>query len=78
MTQLEKVVIPIDTMLFTLTILLATLKLTGHITWSWWWVTCPLWAPFAFLGVLMGMLFLFGFTALAVFVIVEIINHIRK
>ena len=19
------------------------LKLTGHITWSWWWVTCPLW-----------------------------------
>jgi hypothetical protein len=21
-----------------------TLKLTGHIDWSWWWVTCPLWA----------------------------------
>jgi hypothetical protein len=20
-----------------------TLKLTGHITWSWWWVTAPLW-----------------------------------
>ncbi len=20
------------------------LKLTGHIGWSWWWVTCPLWA----------------------------------
>ena len=20
-----------------------TLKLTGHITWSWWWITSPLW-----------------------------------
>jgi hypothetical protein len=20
-----------------------TLKLTGHIDWSWWWVTAPLW-----------------------------------
>jgi hypothetical protein len=19
------------------------LKLTGHIAWSWWWVTAPLW-----------------------------------
>ena len=19
------------------------LKLTGHINWSWWWVTSPLW-----------------------------------
>ena len=19
------------------------LKLTGHITWSWWWVTSPVW-----------------------------------
>ena len=24
------------------------LKLTGVITWSWWWVTCPLWGPWAF------------------------------
>jgi hypothetical protein len=23
-----------------------TLKLTGHIIWSWWWVTSPLWIPF--------------------------------
>jgi MFS superfamily sulfate permease-like transporter len=21
-----------------------TLKLTDHIDWSWWWVSCPLWA----------------------------------
>ena len=23
------------------------LKLTGVITWSWWWVTAPLWIPAA-------------------------------
>ena len=23
------------------------LKLTGYISWSWWWVLAPLWAPFA-------------------------------
>jgi hypothetical protein len=22
------------------------LKLTGHIDWSWWWVTAPLWITF--------------------------------
>ena len=20
-------------------------KLTGHIDWSWWWVTLPIWGP---------------------------------
>lgn len=24
-----------------------TLKLTGHIAWSWWWVLAPFWAPLA-------------------------------
>ena len=23
------------------------LKLTGYIDWLWWWVTAPLWIPFA-------------------------------
>jgi hypothetical protein len=22
-----------------------TLKLTGNIAWSWWWITSPLWIP---------------------------------
>ena len=26
-------------------ILFLALKLTGYITWSWWWVTSPLWIP---------------------------------
>lgn len=28
-----------------LTILFTGLKLGGIITWSWWWVLCPLWIP---------------------------------
>lgn len=28
-------------------VIFAVLKLTGVIAWSWWWVTCPLWAPVA-------------------------------
>lgn len=30
-----------------LTILFIGLKLTGHITWSWWWVLSPIWITFA-------------------------------
>jgi hypothetical protein len=26
-------------------IVFLVLKLLGHITWSWWWVTAPLWGP---------------------------------
>lgn len=38
--------------LFTLMFLIfMTLKLMGYITWSWWWVTAPLWGGFAFAGV---------------------------
>lgn len=32
-----------------LTIVFITLKLTGNIDWSWWWVLSPLWIGFAFL-----------------------------
>lgn len=28
-------------------IVFITLKLTGTIGWSWWWVTAPLWGPLA-------------------------------
>ena len=44
-----------------LAIVFITLKLTGHIAWSWWWVLAPLWAPFAILlGVLAGILIACG------------------
>ena len=29
-----------------LTILFIGLKLTGNITWSWWWVLSPIWISF--------------------------------
>jgi len=37
------------------------LKLTGHIAWSWWWVTAPLWIPFGFVGVVIVVGLLFAF-----------------
>lgn len=35
------------TFLGLLAIVFITLKLTGTITWSWLWVTAPLWGGFA-------------------------------
>lgn len=35
------------------------LKLTNTIDWSWWWVTSPLWLPFAIfflIGLLIAIL----------------------
>jgi len=29
-----------------------TLKLTGFIDWSWWWVTAPLWGGFALIFII--------------------------
>lgn len=30
-----------------LAVLFIALKLTGYISWSWWWVLSPLWIGFA-------------------------------
>ncbi len=47
-----------------LTIVFITLKLTGYIAWSWWWVLAPIWAPLALvltIAVLfVGLAFAFG------------------
>ena len=32
-----------------------TLKLTGNIDWSWWWVTSPLWIPLALMVAIGGL-----------------------
>jgi hypothetical protein len=37
-----------------------TLKLCGVIDWSWWWVTAPLWMPFALGLVLFVGVIIFG------------------
>ncbi len=36
-----------------LTVLFVGLKLTGHISWSWWWVFSPLWIPFLIVVILL-------------------------
>lgn len=36
------------------------LKLTGHIDWSWWWVTAPLWIGMIPMIILMAAFILFG------------------
>lgn len=46
----------------TLFLIFAILKLTDNITWSWWWVTSPLWIPIAlgiaFIAIIAGAIFL--------------------
>ena len=43
-------------------LLFVGLKLTGYITWSWWWVTLPFWGPFAlFVAIVVLMLLGSGF-----------------
>ena len=37
-----------------LTIVFVTLKLMGYITWSWWWVSFPIWGPIAIVSLLLG------------------------
>lgn len=51
-------------------IVFLVLKLTGTIDWSWWWVTSPLWIPFAAAAVILGIV---GVIA----IIIEYIN-VRK
>ena len=38
-----------------LAIVFITLKLTGVIGWSWWWVTVPMWGPAILALVAMGI-----------------------
>jgi len=33
------------------------LKLTGHIGWSWFWVTAPLWMPISFMVLILLIIF---------------------
>jgi hypothetical protein len=38
-----------------------TLKLTGHITWSWLWVLAPFWIPLGLALLIFLIVFLFEF-----------------
>ena len=41
-------------------IVFLVLKLTEVIAWSWWWVTAPLWIPFAIMIVIFVVVLVFG------------------
>ena len=46
-----------------LTLIFITLKLTGHIAWSWWWVLSPLWIPVGIvllIAIIAGIVLAFG------------------
>lgn len=41
-----------------LTLIFITLKLTGNIDWSWWWVLSPIWITFlvvVFIGIVVAV-----------------------
>ncbi len=43
-----------------------TLKLSGVIDWSWWWITSPLWLPFALVLVVIGIISIFALIAVLI------------
>jgi len=54
------IVIPSGSFVTLLTLLFIALKLTGYISWSWWWILSPLWISFG-LGILLVIIaFLIG------------------
>ena len=60
----EKQITPINSGILTMMfIVFLTLKLTGNIDWSWWWVTSPLWLPIAILFTVVLVLFVAGVIA---------------
>jgi len=65
-------------LLTVLFLIFLTLKLTGHIDWSWWWVTAPLWGGAAFVLALFALIVLGGLVVAggaAVLVFVESFFH---
>lgn len=63
----------LSTVLF---IVFLVLKLTGYITWSWWWVTAPLWVgPALFFGIFAIALCL-GLAGLILYTLYELITYI--
>ena len=54
----------------TLFIVFLILKLCGVITWSWIWITAPLWVPIFMTGIIAIIIFLF-------IIIIELIKIIK-
>lgn len=50
-------------MIFIIFLILKLAEVGVVATWSWWWVTSPLWIPLAFIGVVMLFVGLCAFVA---------------
>ena len=50
MLKPKKVILNLNGPMFMLTVLFIIFKVTGIIDWSWLWVLCPIWIPFAFMA----------------------------
>ncbi len=55
-------------------LLFVTLKLTGFIAWSWWWVTCPFWASIA----VASAIYIVAFSWIAILVVRDYLRSGRK
>ena len=49
----------------TIFLIFLILKLSGNISWSWWWVTSPLWIPLLLVLSIMALIFIFGLVYIA-------------
>ena len=67
--------------LFLLFLVFLILKLTGTITWSWWFVTLPLWIGpalgIAFLGIALGVFLVVGIIVGLIYLINYLYESIR-
>ncbi len=53
-------------------VVFVTLKLTGYIDWSWWWVTLPFWGGFA---LVLAVLAVIGLVYLVVHALEKWLEH---
>ena len=60
MSKEKQVTIFNSSILTILFVVFITLKLTGNIDWSWWWVTSPLWIPLAIAVSIISLIFIIG------------------
>ena len=56
---MKNVTTEIRSILTALLLVFITLKLTGHIAWSWVWVMAPMWIPLVLAVSLFTVLFVF-------------------
>lgn len=55
-------------------LVLFVLKVTGNITWSWWWITAPLWGGIA----IFSSVFVIGLLFVMLLSIIDKYNNNRR